>query len=172
LTEPADARVYLTRFSPDASGKFPQRQLAGTTPINNLPIARGPYLMDIEKDGYAPVRRTISSELNRAVNPIGQRSLIPVKQKLVEASKVPDRTVFVPGGAYELVSYGRLTEAKAQLGDYFIDKFEVTNREYKEFISAGGYLKKEYWKYPFIKDGKRLTWEEAMGAVRAARCGP
>ena len=164
LTEPADARVYLTRFSPDASGKFPQRQLAGTTPINNLPIARGPYLMDIEKDGYAPVRRTISSELNRAVSPIGQRSLIPVKQKLVEASKVPDRTVFVPGGTYELVSYGRLTEAKAQLGDYFIDKFEVTNREYKEFISAGGYLKKEYWKYPFIKDGKRLTWEEAMGA--------
>jgi DNA-binding winged helix-turn-helix (wHTH) protein/formylglycine-generating enzyme required for sulfatase activity len=162
LTEPPGARVYLTRFSPDASGKFPPRQFAGTTPINNLPIARGSYLMDIEKNGYALVRRTISSELNRAVNPIGQRSLIAVKQKLVEASRIPDRMVFVPGGMYKLVSYGRLTEAEEQLGDFFIDKFEVTNREYKEFINAGGYLKKEYWRYPFIKDGKRLTWEEAM----------
>ena len=174
FTEPAGARIYLTRFSPDPSGNFRPRQFAGTTPINNLPVARGSYLVDIEKDGYAPVRQTISSELNRAVIPIGQRSLIPVKQKLVEASKVPDRMVFVPGGTYELVSYGRPTDARAQLDSYFIDRFEVTNREYKAFIRAGGYLKKEYWKYPFVKDGKRLTWEEAMGEFtdRTGLSGP
>ena len=38
----------------------------------------------------------------------------------------------------------------------------MSNREYKEFVSAGGYLKKEYWKFPFIKNGKRLGWDEAM----------
>ncbi|HEX8097044.1 MAG TPA: SUMF1/EgtB/PvdO family nonheme iron enzyme, partial [Pyrinomonadaceae bacterium] len=31
-----------------------------------------------------------------------------------------------------------------------------------EFINAGGYLKKQYWKYPFVKDGKTLSFEEAM----------
>jgi DNA-binding winged helix-turn-helix (wHTH) protein/formylglycine-generating enzyme required for sulfatase activity len=163
-TDPPGAQIYLKRFSPDASGNFPPRQFVGTTPISRFSIAHGAYLVDIEKDGYAPVRRTISSDLNRAVNPTGmaQRSLIQVEQKLIEADKVPDRVVFVPGGPYKLISYGRPTDATAQLDDYFIDKFEVTNREYKEFINAGGYLKKEYWKYTFIKDGKRLTWEDAM----------
>ena len=43
-----------------------------------------------------------------------------------------------------------------------MDKFEVTNQEYKEFINAGGYQKNEFWKYPFVKDGRTLAWEEAM----------
>jgi eukaryotic-like serine/threonine-protein kinase len=163
-SDPPGARIYLKRFSPDASGNFPPRQFVGIAPFSKLPIARGAYLVEIEKDGYAPVRRTISSDLNRAVTPtgIGQRSLILVEQKLNEAGKIPDRMVFVLGGSYRLISYGRPTEASAQLDDYFVDKFEVTNREYKDFINAGGYLKKEFWQQAFIKDGKRLTWEEAM----------
>jgi hypothetical protein len=35
-------------------------------------------------------------------------------------------------------------------------------REYKEFIDAGGYPKRQFWKYPFVKNGKPLAWEEAM----------
>ena len=38
----------------------------------------------------------------------------------------------------------------------------MSNREYKEFIAAGGYLKPEFWKYPFVKDGRTLSREEAM----------
>ena len=167
-TDPPGAQIYLKRFSPDASGNFPPRQFVGNTPISRLSIARGAYLVDIEKNGYAPVRRTISSELSRAVIPTGmrQRSLISIEQKLIGASKVPGRMVFVLGGPYKLISYGRPTEAILQLDDYFIDRFEVSNREYKEFINAGGYLKKEYWKYRFIKGGKSLTWEEAMQQFR------
>ena len=70
--------------------------------------------------------------------------------------------VFVPGGEYKLLSHEKPTDAHVQLDDFFIDKFEVTNREYKEFVNAGGYLNKEFWKQPFVKDGKLLTWEEAM----------
>src|SRR5688572_19913998 len=35
-SEPSGAQVYLKRFSPDAAGNFPPRQLLGTTPIRDL----------------------------------------------------------------------------------------------------------------------------------------
>ena len=60
------------------------------------------------------------------------------------------------------MAWGRPTDARARLDDFFIDKYEVSNQEYKEFIDAGGYLKKQFWKYPFIKDGQTLSWDEAM----------
>ena len=34
-----------------------------------------------------------------------------------------------------------------------IDRYEVTNRDFKRFVDAGGYRKKEFWKHPFQKDG-------------------
>ena len=53
--------------------------------------------------------------------------------------------VFVPGGDYRLISWSRPTDRRVRLDDYFIDKYEVSNQEYKEFINAGGYLKRELW---------------------------
>jgi formylglycine-generating enzyme required for sulfatase activity len=61
--------------------------------------------------------------------------VIVLTLKLIEAGKIPDRMVLVPGGPYGLVSWGKPTRARTQLGDFFIDRFEVSNREYKEFIS-------------------------------------
>jgi dienelactone hydrolase len=64
--------------------------------------------------------------------------------------------------------------APAEAEEFWIDKYEVTNRQFKEFVNAGGYQKREYWKEPFIKDGKQLSWDEAMAFFRdpAGRPGP
>jgi len=167
-SEPPGARVYLKRFSADEAAP---RQLIGTTPISKLNIARGEYLIMVEKDGFAPFERTVSDILTRAGN-----TLVPpddpsdFKIKLIEASRLPygmaDRMVFIPGGQYKLASRSRPTEARVELDDYFIDKYEVTNREFKEFVSAGGYFKPEFWKPPFVKDGRTLTFDEAMKEFR------
>jgi serine/threonine protein kinase/formylglycine-generating enzyme required for sulfatase activity len=185
-TEPAGASVYLKRYDRDAAGQSQSRQLAGTTPIKNLKVARGDYLLYIEKDGYAPIQRSVSSALDRVNRAaLGPRELrretkivesksgepsflwdadapIRIQTQLIPLSQSPERMVFVPGGEYRLVSYGKPTEAAVRLDDFFIDQFEVSNREFGAFINAGGYLKKEFWKYPFVKDGKSLSWEEAM----------
>lgn len=165
-TDPAGAQVYLKRFSPDETGNFPPRELVGTTPINNLRIARGQYILYVEKNGNAKTERTVSGTIMRAGN---QRVLPPplsVQQKLIELDKIPERMVFVPGGDYRLVAWARPTDARVRLDDFFIDKYEVSNQEYKEFINAGGYLKKQFWKYPFVKDGKTLSWEEAIDELK------
>ena len=68
---------------------------------------------------------------------------------------MPAGMVFVPGGDYRLVAWSRPTDCRVRLDDYFIDKYEVSNRDYKEFINAGGYVKRDYWPPPFVKDGAR-----------------
>ena len=59
------------------------------------------------------------------------------------------------------------------LDDYWIDRFEVTNRQFKTFVDAGGYRTRSYWTEPFMSGTRTLSWEEAMAAVpryhRAAR---
>ena len=49
--------------------------------------------------------------------------------------------------------------------NYWIDKFEVTNAEFKRFLDQGGYKKQEYWKHEFRKDGHALSWAEAMKLI-------
>ncbi len=55
-----------------------------------------------------------------------------------------------------------------------VDKFEVTNRQYQEFVDQGGYRKPEYWKEKIIQAGKELSWEQAMDQFRdpTGRPGP
>jgi eukaryotic-like serine/threonine-protein kinase len=57
---------------------------------------------------------------------------------------------------------------------YLIDKYEVTNRQYKEFVDKGGYQNRAYWKERFVQGGHELSWEEAMRLFRDAtgRPGP
>ena len=163
-SEPAGARVYLKRFTPDDTAP---RQFIGTTPISKLTIARGEYLMAVEREGFAPFERTISNALTLTGN-----AMVPpddpsdFKVKLVEAARSPNRMVFIPGGSYKLASRSRPTEARVELDDYFIDKYEVTNREFKEFVSAGGYFKPELWKQSFVKDGRTLSFDDATKEFR------
>jgi formylglycine-generating enzyme required for sulfatase activity/cephalosporin-C deacetylase-like acetyl esterase len=57
---------------------------------------------------------------------------------------------------------------------FAIERHDVTNEHYLEFVDAGGYGKREYWKQPFQKGGRVLSWEEALAQFRDAtgRPGP
>ena len=43
-----------------------------------------------------------------------------------------------------------------------MDKFEVTNKQYKAFMDAGGYSNKSYWNYPVYNNGKIISLESAL----------
>ena len=166
ITDPPGAKVYLKRFALDESGKFPARQLIGTTPINHQQIARGAYVVSMEKEGYATLERTALGAMLRLGGALAPSQPIRLEAKLAKVAQVPARMSFVPGGDYRLVSWLRPSAERVRLGDYFIDKYEVTNREYKEFISAGGYRKREFWRHKFVKDGREIGWEEASSAFK------
>ena len=46
---------------------------------------------------------------------------------------------------------------------YLIDKYEVTNEQFKQFVDHGGYENREFWiEIPFIKEGHEISWEQAI----------
>ena len=65
VSYPETANIYIKMFQSDTLDKVVLKEFIGTTPINDLRIARGDYLVYIEKEGYVPVERIATTELNR-----------------------------------------------------------------------------------------------------------
>ena len=82
--------------------------------------------------------------------------------------------VWVPGITELGTNQTNPASAPEKTSSFWLDRNEVTNREFKEFVDKGGYQKREYWKHAFAKEGKALTWEHAMAEFRDAtgRPGP
>src|SRR2546425_8244570 len=82
--------------------------------------------------------------------------------------------VRVPGGEINVFYPGFEHIKPIQLGDYLMNRFEVTNIEFKRFADAGGYRRRDLLDYRFVEDGRMIPWGEAMARVtdRAGRPGP
>jgi hypothetical protein len=152
-TIPSGAEVYFKDYkAPDDDW-----ELLGISPIESVRIP-GVFLhLMFVKDGFVTVERVRASVF---------RSL---RLKLNPEETSPSGMVHVLGGSYQL---GNLDPVK--LEHYWLDKYEVTNKEYKQFVDAGGYNKREYWKQPILKAGKPISWEEAISEFqdRTGRPGP
>jgi eukaryotic-like serine/threonine-protein kinase len=167
---PAGANLYRRTYG-DANAPW---ELVGQTPLKAVRQPRGNYIWKIEKQGYGTVLRTTIALFGRFAAPPGE--IMEGSIPLDEPGKIPPgmvrvtpakylRTLFIPG-------YEGLPELA--LKDYWIDQYEVTNKQFKSFVDQGGYQKPQYWKEKFHKDGKDLSWDEAMKLFRdaAGRAGP
>jgi serine/threonine protein kinase/dienelactone hydrolase len=169
-TTPAGAEVYRRTYSNESAPWEP----VGRTPFKNVRQPRGNFVWKFEKPGFGTVLRTTASVFGRYPPPKGQpvaaavtldeSGKIPAGMVRVATEKYP-KTLFIPG-------YEGMPELP--LKDYWIDRYEVTNRQFKAFVDQGGYQKREYWKVDFQRDGKQLSWNEAMALFRdaAGRAGP
>ena len=93
-----------------------------------------------------------------------------VETALAPAGTTPAGMVYVPAGTFE----PETSLPSFELPAYFLDKFEVTNRDFKRFVDGGGYRDPKFWSQPFVKDRRTLSFAEAMAAFTDAtgRPGP
>ena len=136
----------------------------GTTPIEGLRIPRDDYLLTLEREGHATVERIVTSGLLREMAlGFGGSAEIVIEERLLPVDSVPAGMVWVPGGEYTLVSADAPAGATADLAAFFMDRFEVTNADYLEFVRAGGYSMPEHWSAPLADEsGRPLSREAAM----------
>jgi eukaryotic-like serine/threonine-protein kinase len=89
---------------------------------------------------------------------------------LLAANEVPAGMVRIisAGQPFKIVIPGLELLSEVTLPDYWIDRHEVTNREFKRFVDDGGYRRAELWREPFLKNGRTLTFDAAMAAFRDA----
>ena len=65
-------------------------------------------------------------------------------------------------------------EGGKPVGEFLIDRHEVTNKEFKAFVDAGGYTDTSYWKHAFYGEGVAYAAADAMSTFidRTNRPGP
>jgi eukaryotic-like serine/threonine-protein kinase len=157
-TTPTGTLINLNRYLPtDRVWEY-----QGQTPVDGLRLPIGRYRIIIKRDGYVDLEGAFSAA-NKTFD-------IPLSR----IGQFPAGMVRVPGGEYYLYSPGLDYLKAAKLDDYLIDKFEVTNKDYAEFVKSGGYEKREYWNIPFMKQGRVVPWDQAMNEFKdqTGRPGP
>jgi eukaryotic-like serine/threonine-protein kinase len=133
----------------------------GTTPLKSVRVPLGYFRWTVVKPGVG--RMVVAHETAQSVN-------FP----LALAQKAPAGMVYADGG-----SWGDFNGFIGWMGPYefppyHIDRYEVSNREFQEFVDHGGYEKPRFWPTAFHRDGRTLTWSEAMSLFRdtTGRAGP
>ena len=149
-TEPAGATVEFSEYR----GRRGAWQPLGTTPIAGRRVPRGLVRVRVSKPGYQTIEAS-------AAPPGARFRLDPV-------ADAPAGMVRVVGGRDE-----RFGDA-GDVDDFWIDRFEVTNRQFKTFVDEGGYERQDYWREPFIESGREVRWAAAVARFRDAsgRPGP
>jgi eukaryotic-like serine/threonine-protein kinase len=133
----------------------------GVTPLKNIRMPTGYFRWKVLKPGLteyvaAPITR---EEMNFSLD---------------SARAGPEGMVWVGANRWiEMIDFVGWV-GPYNLPSFYIDRFEVTNRQYQEFVDKGGYQKREYWKQKFLHNGRELSWNEAMALFRdsSGRAGP
>jgi hypothetical protein len=87
---------------------------------------------------------------------------------------LPENMVRVPKSTTEMEVIGLERYGPRGVPEFLIDKFEVTNKQFKAFIDAGGYTNKAYWAFPIVDAGKTIPLTTALAKFtdRTGRRGP
>jgi eukaryotic-like serine/threonine-protein kinase len=162
-SSPSGALVEIKDYLSPGDAWFP----LGTTPLKNVQLPNGYLRWRVSKAGVgeyvgAPVAEDVHGFFPEFKFPLDALAGPPAGMVAVPATRFDDYNYSVGElGPYDLPAF-------------YIDRFEVTNRQYQEFVDRGGYQKREYWKESFIRDGKELGWQQAMDLFRdsTGRPGP
>lgn len=156
-TTPPGAGIYILDYADKEDRDASRWELLGSSPLEMPRIPAGDYRIRAVKTGFEPVEslRTVSREGTRTI-----------ELELHTREATPPGMVWVPGIGKEGFGNALFPVLPAEVPGFWVDRYEATNRQYKEFIDAGGYQNREYWKEPFLKNGRVLSWEEAMAEFR------
>jgi len=152
-TEPPGAEVAIKPYlEPEA----PWESL-GRSPVAGVRLPYAYLRWQISKPGYQTVEGAHVPEM------------LPVFV-LTPLESAPEGMVRVSGGPFSFNNVRPVT-----LTDFWLDRDEVTNRQFEAFVDRGGYRTRAFWKVPFVDaEGRTLSWERAMERFRDAtgRPGP
>jgi serine/threonine protein kinase len=120
-SDPPGAVVYVKGYN------YPDRDWMrlGETPLDNVLVGL-PARFRVEKEGYATFEGA----------PFGGR----LNFRLFRDEEIPSGMVYVADGSAEFGEGDPVA-----LDAFWIDTHEVTNREYKSFVDAGGYRDDRLW---------------------------
>ncbi|MEP7376434.1 MAG: SUMF1/EgtB/PvdO family nonheme iron enzyme [Chitinophagaceae bacterium] len=162
-TIPSGAEVWWKDYD-KPGGEW---RLAGMTPLKEVRFPR-PYLrMEIRKKGYQTIEYAGPGTYWRLGPEIAHL-------KLDSIGSLPPNMTRIPAGSTDMYIVGLEANGPKTVGEFLIDKYEVSNAQFKTFVDAGGYTNKSFWNYPVYLNGKIIPMESAwpLFVDRTGRQGP
>ena len=145
-TDPPGATVevkdYLTPAAPWTT--------VGQTPLHKVRFPWGYSRIRISRQGFETYE--IGHQVQGEASPDLHLKLDPAGTWPAGMVKVPVR---------RFLSNVARTQALPVTTEFYLDRDEVTNRDYQKFVDAGGYRDPRFWKNDFFDSGRKVTFKEA-----------
>jgi dienelactone hydrolase len=140
-TEPEGADIFWKEYGkPDGNWNY-----LGTSPLQNARIPNNFLRIQIVKQDYQTI--TYSGPPQWGNSGFNWTALNKVKLDRIDS--LPENMV-------------RILGINENVGEFLMDRYEVTNKQFKQFIDSGGYTIRKYWTNPIYLNGREIKWEEAM----------
>jgi hypothetical protein len=180
--EPSFSAKVTLDTAPDGAGVFHRPyaggekdwRFIGETPLEGVAVPIGVGLWRIEKEGHDSALLALRNPGLQLGNAPDADIRLLVKGvdltiPLADAATSPDGMVLVPAIPALIPGVG---DDPIEVPAFFIDRFEVRNRDFREFVDAGGYTEAGNWRdVPFDEGGEWRT--AAAGFVdQAGQPGP
>jgi formylglycine-generating enzyme required for sulfatase activity/dienelactone hydrolase len=158
-SDPPGANVFVKLYhTPEA-----EWQQIGVTPLDSVELPVTALRWKMEKAGFAPVE---AAALTVQFGDLSAPSQLLVGQNfhrdLQPENLIPPGMVMIPGG---IMSSG-------EVPDFYIDRYEVTNQQYADFITQGGYGHAEYWSSMINTMSNPDRWEEVVNTFTDSTGNP
>ena len=138
-TEGDGVEIFLDKFEPFHRRLVPKRMaFLGHDDVNNLPLEMGSYRLILKKIGCREV--TYPFEIGRGehwdcIDPNGLQRIV----RIPRIGELSPNDCFIPAGWFwcgkEKGQTNSLKRKRIWLDDFVIEKFQVTNKDYLEFLN-------------------------------------
>lgn len=162
-TEPAGAEVYWKDYdTPAAEWRF-----SGVSPLKEVKVPRDYLRLEIRKAGYQTIELAVPSFA------LGFRPIVQ-HLKMDPLGNLPGNMVRIPRSTTDMEIVGLEKSGPKEVPEFLIDKYEITNKQFKAFMDAGGYTNPTYWTFPIIGAGKMIPLSTALKTFidRTGQQGP
>ena len=143
-TTPGGAQMTLARIKSKPDLSKGEDFSIGKTPIRDHLLVAGEYLINLSFEGMNSIEFLVQ---------IAPGESFEVRRTLLAQNE-------------EFLGMVRIDEGISSDGQsipaFLIDKHEVTNTEFFEFVSAGGYREKRFWPDELTVGGVSSPWESAV----------
>jgi len=148
-SDPAGATVTVTRATPIANFSTHQALNLGRTPMEGSRLVAGEYLVRMTAKDKSPLEFLVQVELGKDLR---------LTRRLLAAGTVWSSMVVVEEGKSPVTPEGSPVPA------FLIDRYEVSNAQFQEFVAAGGYRDQTFWPETLVVNGRAAPWAKAVQA--------
>ena len=133
-SQPASAEVWIYRFvERNRIKKAAEPRLLGKTPVKDVPVSMGSYLLVLRRDGFRDTRFPVL---------MGRGETRRIRIQLLDEKAAPRNMVFVPAGSFvlggDVNAPGSWPRSLKQVDDFLISRFPVSVGEYLQFVRSVG----------------------------------